>query len=874
MSTKHLLLTLLAAFSLAWACQRPEAGLSFPTIDLSLTEATVAEPASSFTVHVRSNRAWRATSDAEWIAIDPETGPGSTSEQPVTITVQNNTGFDRTGHVVFDIVYDSFSLPVSQAGLGKPEDFLIYYNDFDLEAATQTYGTSGTSWPYLDQFGGWKNEKGIDVANIEYKVGGLSARTNSSSNGNYSDYEGSGVNNLLFGSSNYFVVKNIGLNGLTNFHLSFGSEKYDNNNKDSNFSTNEFFIYLSDNGQRWVPLSYEFNGTAAGRWNVGEGSFTVPQGTEKLSLYIMTTVSSVYRMDDLKLEASLTAGALLDFSLGIEMNPGGDDQPGGGDTPAGDAKAVTVAEFLAAAESNSQVYEVVGTIGGSINTTYGNFDLTDETGTIYVYGMTATYLGYGAENDKSYASLGLKEGDKIKVRGYRGSFTNSSTGVKKDELLYGWFVEKVTGGGGGTPSDGVPFSKLDPSNFKEGRYVIAYPSGSGFAIMKNAVQSSYYVAATAFDLASGNLPSEEHIFTVAKSGSGFTIRNNEGGYVGVEISGTHYNLKPGLSAAYVWNFTARSDGSIEAHGSDSGEYVLSYDAGHNDFTLFNKTPSYPTFYSVEGVTPGGGDTPGGDTPSGDVQAVTVAQFLAAAESSSQVYELVGTIGGSINTTYGNFDLTDESGTVYVYGMTATNLGYGVDNDKSYASLGLKEGDKIKVRGYRGSFTNSSTGVKKDEMVYGWFVEKVTGGGDTPGGDTPSGNTITWVTNSENQTWAAATDPTYGAGFSATKDGMTVAYYKGSSTSNPVAPNANHIRVYKNSHLSIKVAGKTITGVELTTEPDSGTTSYCFDLSVTGGGTATADKAALKVTWSGSASSFEADTVNGQVRIKEIKVTFN
>ena len=32
------------------------------------------------------------------------------------------------------------------------------------------------------------------------------------------------------------------MNGLKDFRLSFGSEKYDNNNKDSNFSTSEFFF--------------------------------------------------------------------------------------------------------------------------------------------------------------------------------------------------------------------------------------------------------------------------------------------------------------------------------------------------------------------------------------------------------------------------------------------------------------------------------------------------------------------------------------------------------------------------------------------------------------------------------------------------------
>ena len=117
------------------------------------------------------------------------------------------------------------------------------------------------------------------------------------------------------------------------------------------------------------------------------------------------------------------------------------------------------------------------------------------------------------------------------------------------------------------------------------------------------------------------------------------------------------------------------------------------------------------------------------TQTDGVKAVTVAEFNAAAESDTQVYELVGTIGGTINTTFGNFDLTDDSGTVYVYGLTATELGYGADNDKSFASLNLKAGDKIKIHGYRGSYKD------KIEVMYAWFIEKLESG-DDPGGDDP------------------------------------------------------------------------------------------------------------------------------------------
>ena len=148
--------------------------------------------------------------------------------------------------------------------------------------------------------------------------------------------------------------------------------------------------------------------------------------------------------------------------------------------------------------------------------------------------------------------------------------------------------------------------------------------------------------------------------------------------------------------------------------------------------LFKSTPEMTQggyIYSLNGtVKEKGGGSGSGETK--DPVVATVAEFLAAAESSTQPYKLTGTIGGTINTTYGNFDLTDDTGTVYVYGLTATNLGYGTKNDQSYASLGLAAGDKITLIGFRGSFNG------KDEVVYAYFVEKVSGGGSGSGNDDP------------------------------------------------------------------------------------------------------------------------------------------
>lgn len=127
------------------------------------------------------------------------------------------------------------------------------------------------------------------------------------------------------------------------------------------------------------------------------------------------------------------------------VGPGTGGEGGDSTTVAGpEATAVTVAEFLAAPESKDVYYELTGVISGSINDTYGNFDLKDETGTVYVYGLTATYQPDG-KNDKSYKSLGLKAGDNITIRGYRGSYTNDN-GTKKDEVMGAFFVKKNSSG--------------------------------------------------------------------------------------------------------------------------------------------------------------------------------------------------------------------------------------------------------------------------------------------------------------------------------------------------------------------------------------------------------------------------------------------
>lgn len=196
--------------------------------------------------------------------------------------------------------------------------------------------------------------------------------------------------------------------------------------------------------------------------------------------------------------------------------------------------------------------------------------------------------------------------------------------------------------------------------------------------------------------------------------------------------------------------------------------------------------------------------------------VTIAEFKNAPESPEVYYELTGTIGGSINTTYGNFDLTDETGTVYVYGLTKEFIAVGTtQNDKSFASLGLKEGDKITLRGFRGSYQG------KIEVMGAYFVKLVSSGnGDNTGNGNGNENDSTSTTTPEGaivfdadvENEGIGTDSNNATSYTITKNGVTITVSSGIlGTYN----NENHYRIYKNQTLTATSTVGNIASIEFT-----------------------------------------------------------
>ena len=296
MRLKALILTIMAgAFMFAGCAQEDHQDMPYIDLDGISSDAVLSfeAGASSQTFTITCNRFWHIEYDAEWLHIEPTVGTATETPQVITVTVLNNDSFDRSIPVKVSMDYDYKTVTVKQKGeWGDPEDLVIYKNNFDKEAATQTYGT-GTSWPYTDQSDCWKNETGSGIENVEYTASGISIRNNSNSNGNYSDYEGSGTNNLFFGSKGAFKIANIDITGKgVNYELSFGSEKYLNQGS-SVFAPSEFHVWIGSDPDHMVEVEYAFpNGYKDGRWDKASTVFTVPDGTASLCVYYKVDVAT------------------------------------------------------------------------------------------------------------------------------------------------------------------------------------------------------------------------------------------------------------------------------------------------------------------------------------------------------------------------------------------------------------------------------------------------------------------------------------------------------------------------------------------------------------------------------------------------------
>lgn len=422
-------------------CSEKEEAPAAPSLSVDPATVSFETAGGSSSVTIVATRDWTATSTADWVSIEPASGKGSNKDQQVTVSVLSNSGTDRAAEVKFSIGFDDKVLTVAQAGeAGSAEAAIVYKNDFDKEKAAK--GTSG--WPYLDKFDGWKNASGTGVGSETYAFSGMSTRANSTSDSEDADYAGSGNNNLFFGKTAYFSVSGLKLGEARNYTLSFGAEKFLMAGS-SVFSHSEFHVYVGDGSGKWVELEYAFaKGTDPdGRWDLASTSFTLPEATTTLGIYVKADVASAYRLDDLSLTISSEAGTAIDFSKGVDLGggSGSGDTPGTGsdDKPAGDgslaspynAKAAYDAAAALAADAlsadNVYVKGIISSITYTFSAQHGTatFNISEDgtkTGTQFTC-YSILYLGNKSWTD---GDAQVAVGDQVVVCGKLTNYGGST----------------------------------------------------------------------------------------------------------------------------------------------------------------------------------------------------------------------------------------------------------------------------------------------------------------------------------------------------------------------------------------------------------------------------------------------------------------
>ena len=184
----------------------------------------------------------------------------------------------------------------------------------------------------------------------------------------------------------------------------------------------------------------------------------------------------------------------------------------------------------------------------------------------------------------------------------------------------------------------------------------------------------------------------------------YTIQDSYGRYLGQtdetgNITVTDVLPTDDTYAFYLWAVETGYGEACSIYNA-SYYYDITYSAADNNWVLVDGGYEYPETLPILVKAENPVEEP--VVPEGP-QAISVADFLNLSVGTTE-YQLTGVIEGTYNTTYGNFYLNDGTGKVLVYGLTATKQTY---NDKSFASLGLRDGDTLTLIGTRSDYNGTA-----------------------------------------------------------------------------------------------------------------------------------------------------------------------
>lgn len=364
----------------------------------------------------------------------------------------------------------------------------------------------------------------------------------------------------------------------------------------------------------------------------------------------------------------------------------------------------TVADVNAGVEG--KLYRVTGTCTAIANTQYGNWYITDKTGTLYIYG---TLDAKGAT--KNFTSLGIEIGDEITVEGPKSVYKGTPQLVNVTVVKINKSLIKV---------DSLSQDTLAVEGGTTTAYLTCKGQGVSVQVPEDAKS---WLSIDAINTV-GN--ATEVVFKAAPNTGGdrnttITFQTTDGSKP--YTSQAKLTQKGSIVQASIADFLAAAVGDTQYRLSGIITKVASSPNGNFDLTDFSgKTYVYKLAdFATKGLKEGDivtivgkrGDYKG--TPQvvngvletvNPVTAGTIAEVLTKPDSKTTFYKLTGEITNIANETYGNMTIKDGDSEIYIYGCMP---GYGATGDARkglVAAKGLKVGDQITVVAYKDTYKNT------------------------------------------------------------------------------------------------------------------------------------------------------------------------
>ena len=377
---------------------------------------------------------------------------------------------------------------------------------------------------------------------------------------------------------------------------------------------------------------------------------------------------------------------------------------------------VTVAEFISLAKTDMKL-KLVGTVSG-YNQSNCRFDITDNTGSIYVYTVT---------NKSEWASK-IKNGGTVELLGkYQFYEAKSQHEVVDAEILS--FTAS---------SSSTSYQYQKASSITSGKsYIIAALEDGTKALVAQPVSSNYTYGALQVEEATDNdgiisMPSRDNEFVITEVNGSYTFTQPDGRLL--YQSGTYdtFNVSATPSSGELWDISIDSDGIATITNTSVNKFVQywiekssfgSYATSKGDDGLM------PTLFEYvgEGEGPGGGDEPGGDEPGGGSEVDGNVETLDFSAQGFQNGIQYNTVEGSIMTvTFGDGGndgkYYDTGNGMRIYGdgyvkisasKTITQIVYTFATTKGHAPA---EDFSISTGSFSSGATSTWTGSSKEVVL--------------------------------------------------------------------------------------------------------------------------------------------------------------